>query len=113
VLWGALPLTYSDGTRIDYPVSASTSADWTYWNVTDQSAFAELDYAFGGGWSAKGVLTYKRFDEHAKLLYAYGYPDKATGLGVKRHERHLSVDLRPVSRRLLRLGPGQAVRPRA
>ncbi|MBC9032205.1 TonB-dependent siderophore receptor [Sphingomonas sp. JC676] len=82
VLWGALPLTYTDGTRIDYPVSASTSADWTYWNVTDQSVFAELDYAFGGGWSAKGVLTYKRFEEHAKLLYAYGYPDKATGLGA-------------------------------
>lgn len=82
VLWGALPLTYTDGTRIDYPVSASTSADWTFWNVTDQSVFAELDYRFGGGWSAKGVLTYKRFEELSKLLYAYGYPDKATGLGV-------------------------------
>ncbi len=82
VLWGALPLTYTDGTRVNFPVSASTSADWTYWNVTDQSVFAELNYAFGGGWSAKGVLTYKRFEEHAKLLYAYGYPDKATGLGV-------------------------------
>jgi outer membrane receptor for ferric coprogen and ferric-rhodotorulic acid len=82
VLWGALPLVYTDGTRVNYPVSASTSADWTYWNVTDQSVFAELNYAFGGGWSAKGVLTYKRFEEHAKLLYAYGYPDKATGLGV-------------------------------
>lgn len=82
VLWGALPLTYTDGTRVDFPVSASTSADWTYWNVTDQSMFAELNYSFGGGWSAKGVLTYKRFEENAKLLYAYNYPDKATGLGV-------------------------------
>ncbi|MBI1182415.1 MAG: TonB-dependent siderophore receptor [Alphaproteobacteria bacterium] len=82
VLWGALPLTYSDGTRIDYPVSASTSADWTFWDVTDQSAFAELSYAFAGGWKAKGIFTYKRFQEHAKLLYAYGYPDRATGLGV-------------------------------
>jgi outer membrane receptor for ferric coprogen and ferric-rhodotorulic acid len=82
VLWGALPLTYSDGTRIDFPVSASTSADWTYWDVTDQTAFAELTYAFGGGWQAKGVLTYKRFEENAKLLYAYGYPDRETGLGV-------------------------------
>ncbi|NIJ20355.1 outer membrane receptor for ferric coprogen and ferric-rhodotorulic acid [Sphingomonas naasensis] len=82
VLWGALPLLYTDGTRIDYPVSASTSADWTFWNVTDQSVFAELNYQFGGGWSAKGVFTYKRFEELSKLLYAYGYPDKATGLGV-------------------------------
>lgn len=82
VMWGALPLLYTDGTRIDYPVSASTSADWTFWNVTDQSVFAELAYQIGGGWSAKGVLTYKRFEELSKLLYAYGYPDKATGLGV-------------------------------
>ena len=82
VLWGALPLTYTDGTRIPYPVSASTSADWTYWDVTDQSAFAELNYAFDGGWSVKGIFTYKRFEENAKLLYAYGYPDKDTGLGV-------------------------------
>ncbi len=82
VLWGALPLTYTDGTRIDFPVSASTSADWTYWDVTDQTAFAELSYAFGGGWQAKGVFTYKRFVEESKLLYAYGYPDRETGLGV-------------------------------
>jgi len=83
VLWGALPLTYTDGTRVPYPVSASTSADWTYWNVKDQSVFAELNYEFGGGWQAKGVFTYKRFEENAKLLYAYNYPDKATGLGVE------------------------------
>jgi outer membrane receptor for ferric coprogen and ferric-rhodotorulic acid len=82
VMWGALPLTYSDGTRIDYPVSASTSAPWTYWNVTDQSAFGELAYDLGGGWSAKGVFTYKRFEEESKLLYAYNFPDRATGLGV-------------------------------
>lgn len=82
VLWGALPLNYSDGTRIDYPRSASSSAPWTYWNVTDQRAFGELAYDIGPGWSAKGVFTYRRFDEKAKLLYAYGYPDRATGLGV-------------------------------
>lgn len=82
VLWGALPLTYSDGTRVDYPVSATTSADWTHWNVKDQTAFAELNYRFDNGWKINGVATYKRFDEHAKLLYAYGNPDPVTGLGV-------------------------------
>lgn len=82
VLWGALPLNYSDGSRIDYPRSASSSAPWTYWDVTDQRAFGELAYAIGSGWSAKGVFTYRRFEENAKLLYAYGYPDRETGLGV-------------------------------
>lgn len=82
VLWGALPLTYSDGTRISYDRSASTSADWTYWDVTDQSAFLETTYAFDGGWRAKATWTHKTFEENAKLLYAFGNPDPVTGLGV-------------------------------
>jgi outer membrane receptor for ferric coprogen and ferric-rhodotorulic acid len=82
VMWGSLPLEYSDGTLIDYPVSASTSADWTYWNVRDQSGFGELAYRLDGGWQLKAVGTYKRFDENAKLLYAFGNPDPITGLGV-------------------------------
>lgn len=82
VLWGALPLNYSDGTIIDYPRSASTSADWTHWNVKDESLFLESAYDFGNGWRLQGVATYKRFREHAELLYAYGNPDPVTGLGV-------------------------------
>jgi len=82
VLWGALPINYADGSLVDYPTSATTSADWTYWNVRDQTAFGELSYRFDNGWQLKGVATYKRFEEKAKLLYAYGNPDAATGLGV-------------------------------
>lgn len=82
VLWGALPLTYSDGTPINYDRSASTSADWTHWDVTDQSAFLEATYAFDGGWRAKATLTHKTFEEDAQLLYAFGNPDPVTGLGV-------------------------------
>ncbi|GLK42759.1 MULTISPECIES: TonB-dependent siderophore receptor [Novosphingobium] len=82
VLWGAIPLVYTDGTRIDLKRSATTSADWTYWNTKDQSVFGELVYDFGGGWSATGIATYRRFQENAKLLYAYGYPDRETGEGV-------------------------------
>jgi len=82
VLWGALPLNDADGGLVDYPRSASTSADWTHWNVRDETLFGEAAYDFGGGWSLKAVATYKRFREHAKLLYAYGNPDPDTGLGV-------------------------------
>lgn len=81
--WGALPLVYSDGTRIDYPRSASTSADWTHWNVRDQTAFAELAWRFDNDWQVKTIGTFKRFEENAKLLYAYGNPDPVTGLGVE------------------------------
>ncbi|WP_294332100.1 TonB-dependent siderophore receptor [uncultured Sphingomonas sp.] len=82
VLWGALPLTYSDGSRIPYARSASTSAPWTYWDTTDQRAFGELAYDLGKGWQAKGVFTYINNKQTAKLLYAYGTADKATGLGL-------------------------------
>jgi outer membrane receptor for ferric coprogen and ferric-rhodotorulic acid len=84
VLWGALPLSYADGTQIrDYPRSASTSAPWTYWNTRDQTAFAELAYGFDDGWSLKGIATYRQLKEKARLLYAYGYPDRETGLGIQ------------------------------
>lgn len=82
VLWGALPLLYSDGTAIAWPDSASTSADWTYWDVDDKIAFAEAEYRFAGDWRLKAVATYRRADTDAKLLYAFGNPDPATGLGV-------------------------------
>lgn len=84
VLWGALPLTYADGQVIDYPVSASTSAPWTYWNVLDQTAFVEAAWSLPANWTLKGTGTYRDFTEQAKLLYAYDAPgaDPVTGLGV-------------------------------
>lgn len=80
--WGALPLVWSDGTQIDYDVSATTAAPWTYWDTHNRIAFAELSYEFDSGWTIKGVFTHRDYDDNAKLLYAYGNPDKTTGLGV-------------------------------
>lgn len=82
ILWGALPLVFSDGSRIPYPRSASTSAPWTYANVVNQSAFGELIYQIGSDWSVRGVFTYNDVDSHALRLYAHGTPDPDTGLGV-------------------------------
>lgn len=82
VLWGALPLLYSDGTQINLPRSTTTSAPWTFWNVTDETAFGEAVAQLSGDWSVRGVFTYRRIGERAKLLYAYGAPDPETGVGV-------------------------------
>ncbi|ESQ88544.1 hypothetical protein ABENE_15980 [Asticcacaulis benevestitus DSM 16100 = ATCC BAA-896] len=82
VTWGALPLTYSDGTPIDYDVSATSSAPWTYWNTHDHQSFGELSYGFDNGWTIKGIYTRKSYDEDARLLYPSGTPDPDTGLGV-------------------------------
>ncbi|MDC7675665.1 TonB-dependent siderophore receptor [Asticcacaulis machinosus] len=80
--WGALPLVYTDGTPINYDVSANSSASWTYWDTHNAVTFGELSYAFDNGWTVKGVYTYKDLSDEAKLVYAYNYPDKTTGLGV-------------------------------
>jgi outer membrane receptor for ferric coprogen and ferric-rhodotorulic acid len=82
ILWGALPLVYSDGTRIPYRRSASTAAPWTYANVVNQSAYGELTYTVGGDWSVRGVFTYNDADTKARRLYAGGTPDPVTGVGV-------------------------------
>ncbi len=82
VSWGALPLNFTDGTPISYPVSASSAAPWTYWNSHDHQTFGELSYAFDNGWTIKGIYTRKSYDEDAKLLYPWGNPDPVTGLGV-------------------------------
>jgi len=81
-LWGALPLVYSDGTRIPYKRSASTGAPWTYTDTLYQSAFGELTYKLGGDWSVRGVFTYNDNDVRAKRLYATGTPDSDTGIGI-------------------------------
>ena len=78
--WGALPLTYADGTPIPYDVSANSGAPWTYWNTHDHQSFGELSYAFDNGWTVKGIYTRKSYDEDARLLYPYGSPEEATGL---------------------------------
>lgn len=80
--WGALPLVYSDGTPIDYDRSANSGAPWTFWNTHSRSAFGEVSYAFDNGWSIKGIFTRKDYDDKARLLYAFGNPDKVTGVGV-------------------------------
>lgn len=82
VLWGALPMRYADGTQTDYPVSASTSAAWSYWNTRDTQTFAELSHQLDSGWTVKGVLTRRELSSDAKMLYVYGAPDRETGTGL-------------------------------
>jgi outer membrane receptor for ferric coprogen and ferric-rhodotorulic acid len=82
LIWGALPLSYTDGSATDYDVSTSTSARWSYWNTTTQTTFAELSHAFASGWQGKLTYSHKEIDSDSKLLYVYGTPDRATGNGL-------------------------------
>lgn len=82
VLWGALPLLYTDGTQAEWDESATTSMDWTEWDIRTRTSFVELVYALPAGWEAKGTLTYNDFKEPSRLFYVYGNPDPETGLGL-------------------------------
>lgn len=81
-MWGALPLYYTDGTRIDYRRGASSGAEWAGWNVIDRQIFGDLAHDFGGGWTARLTVLRRATSENDELFYVYGNPDRATGAGL-------------------------------
>lgn len=81
-LWGALPLYFSDGSPTDYDRSTSTAADWSRWNNKNQVSFLELSHRLNDDWTAKAIYTHRKLDSSGKLFYAYGTPDRTTGLGL-------------------------------
>ncbi|MFD1035246.1 TonB-dependent siderophore receptor [Sphingomonas hankookensis] len=89
-MWGALPLYYSDGSRIDYARSTNSSPDWSSFDVTDRQIFGDVTHRFGD-WTAKVSVQRRAIDEDDRLFYVYGEqlpnevngaPDRATGLGI-------------------------------
>ncbi|MCK7596219.1 TonB-dependent siderophore receptor [Microbulbifer sp. CAU 1566] len=81
-LWGALPLVYSDGSATDYDVSASTSAEWAYWDNIEQEVFAELKHQLANGWEVKGYYSTADVEGDSELLYMYSLPDRGTDEGL-------------------------------
>ncbi|MYM24888.1 TonB-dependent siderophore receptor [Duganella sp. FT135W] len=82
VMWGALPLYYTDGSPTNYPVSTSTSANWSRWDTTNNTTFAELRQNLGQGWTVQGTLSYITDKSDSNLLYVYGTPNKVVGGGL-------------------------------
>lgn len=83
VLWGALPLLYSDGTQASFDESVSTSQRWTYWDVHTDSAFAELAVRLDGGWQLKSELRHDKTREFTELFWTFpSVIDSSTGAGV-------------------------------
>jgi len=81
-VWGGFPLYYSDGSLTGYDRSTNTAADWSYLNTATQDSFLEIAHRFDNGWEAKAVYSHKSIKWDGKLLYVYGVPDRATGLGL-------------------------------
>jgi outer-membrane receptor for ferric coprogen and ferric-rhodotorulic acid len=82
VMWGALPLYYSDGTPTRYASSASSAPSWSYWNNDDAQTFAELSQRLAGGWKAKATVTRRVLSSDAELFFVSGTPNPADGTGL-------------------------------
>lgn len=98
-MWGAIPLYYTDGTRIPLERSDSYAPDWAGWGVVERQIFADLTHDFGDGWTAKLSVLRRASSEEDELLYIYGNPDRATGDGIfsypgafRGETRNLSID---------------------
>lgn len=80
--WGALPSWFTDGTFAVWPRSKNTSADWSYWDTTNQNVFANLIHKFGNGWEVSANYNWLRHAQTTQILYLYGVLDAVTGEGL-------------------------------
>jgi len=92
VLWGALPLVYSNGNKVDYSTSASTSQDWTYWANETNDSFIELKSDYANGWQTTAQLTRVETQSRSKLFYIYGTPDATDGSGLFAYTGKYNID---------------------
>src|SRR5690606_12376473 len=56
IMWGALLFGNNDGSQAQWPTSATTTQDWTYWNTTNQMAFVEYTHRLGEVWQLKAEI---------------------------------------------------------
>jgi len=81
-LWGALPMHYTDGSPTNYGISASTSAEWAYWDNIQTEVFAELKHEFSNGWQVKAYYNQADIEGESELFYMYSLPDPETDVGL-------------------------------
>ena len=80
--WGGLPIFFSDGSRTNWRRSQTVGAPWTYWATATQSYFANLNHEFGARWQARLDVNRVESSSDMRLLYLFGSPDPASGLGM-------------------------------
>nr|WP_231617126.1 ferric-rhodotorulic acid/ferric-coprogen receptor FhuE [Erwinia sorbitola] len=79
--WGGIPTFYSNGERTHFDRSFNSGADWAYSDKESNKFFATLTHKFDSGWQAQATGSHTRTNFDTRLMYASGYPDKATGTG--------------------------------
>jgi len=86
IMWGALLFANNDGTQAQWPTSATTTQDWTWWNTTNHTAFVEYTHRLGDAWQLKAAYNYRRATGDDRMFYAYDGQgtglEPGTGLGL-------------------------------
>ena len=80
--WGGLPIFFSDGSRTNWRRSQTVGARWTYWATATKSYFANLNHEFGARGQARLDVNRVESSSDMRLLYLFGSPDPASGLGM-------------------------------
>ncbi|HEP9229767.1 TonB-dependent siderophore receptor [Pseudomonas aeruginosa] len=73
---------YSNGQKTDFSRSASSSPDWSYFDVNKSNVFVSLEHQFDNGWSAKAELGHTEYEFDELINYMNGEIDQATGAGA-------------------------------
>lgn len=81
-MWGAIPLYYTDGTRIEFDRTANYAPDWSSWGVVDRQIFGDLTHDFGNGWTGKVSVLRRATSEDDTLFYVYGNPVRGAPGGI-------------------------------
>lgn len=81
-MFGGLPIFFSDGSKTNYKRSDSFAPDWASSKVQSFSTFTSLQHNFENGWNIKGTFTYDHNTIDQKVLWATGFPDRNTNIGM-------------------------------
>ncbi|MEH3107978.1 MAG: TonB-dependent siderophore receptor [Sphingomonas fennica] len=81
-MWGAIPITYTDGTPLDIPRSSNVAPDWSSWHIIDRQIFGDVTHDLGDGWVARLSAIRRATSEADELFYVFGNPVRGAPGGI-------------------------------
>ncbi|MEN0035487.1 MAG: TonB-dependent siderophore receptor [Cellvibrio sp.] len=70
---GAVPMFYSDGSRIDLPNTWSQVPEWANWDTKSSTLSADLEHSFNADWKARLAYNHQRSDSALEGIVWEGY----------------------------------------
>ncbi len=80
--WGTVPFFFSDGSNADLARSTNMAPNWTRWQRSTHTAYAQLEQHFGENWNLKVNYARTEGDVTSVRVYGSGFPDRETGSGI-------------------------------